>query len=177
MTETIAVFGSARRNGNTGKFIDWISEILDIDVIDLAEKDISPYDYEHNNINDDFIPIMDKVLKHKKIIFVSPVYWYAMSAQMKTFIDRMSDFLDVNDLEDKGRKLRGKIGYVVCTSISPIADQSFVNSFKNTFEYLGMKYGGHIHANCIEGYIASQYADDVDYFVEAVKSSIVCKRV
>ena len=51
MKDTIAVFGGARRNGNTGKLIDWIADTLKINVIDLAEKDISPYDYEHKNIN------------------------------------------------------------------------------------------------------------------------------
>jgi len=171
MSKIIAVFGGARRNGNTGKLIDWISKTLGIDVIDLAEKEISPFDYEHNNINDDFIPVMDKVLEHENIIFVSPVYWYAMSAQMKIFIDRMSDFLSVSDLKDKGRKLRGKAGYVVCTSISPEADQSFVNSFKDTFKYLGMNYAGHIHADCSDGYIADRYAADVDHFVQSVKNS------
>ena len=177
MSEAIAIFGSARRNGNTGKFIDFISEALDLSVIDLAEKNLSPFDYEHKNIHDDFIPIMDEVLDYKKILFVSPVYWYAMSAQMKIFIDRTSDFLHVNELEDKGRKLRGKIGYVVCTSISSEADQSFVNSFKDTLEYLGMTYGGHIHANCKDGYNATQYANDVNHFVQAVKNSTVCRHV
>jgi len=38
MNDTIAIFASARRNGNTGKFIDWIGNELDIDIIDLSEK-------------------------------------------------------------------------------------------------------------------------------------------
>jgi multimeric flavodoxin WrbA len=172
MSETIAVFGSARRNGNTGKLIDLVSERLGINVIDLADKEISPYDYEHKNIDDDFISVMEEVLGHENIIFVSPIYWFAMSAQMKTFIDRMSDFLDVDELKDRGRALRGKTGYVVCTSISLEADQSFLSSFKNTFEYLGLKYGGHVHANCSDGYIAHHYIDDVDYFVQLVKNSM-----
>ena len=170
MSDTVAVLASARRNGNTGRLIDWVSKSLAIDVIDVSVMNISPYDYDHKNINDDFIPIMDKVLGYEKIIFASPVYWYAMSAQMKVFIDRMSDFLSVDELKDKGRKLRGKTGYVVCTSISPEADRSFVNSFKGTFEYLGMTYGGHIHADCSDGYIASRYAGDVEEFVRSVKN-------
>ncbi len=177
MNDTIAIFASARRNGNTGKFIDRISEILEIDVIDLADKNISPFDYEHKNIDDDVIPIMDQILDHEKLIFASPVYWYAMSAQMKIFVDRISDFLAVDELKDKGRKLRGKIGYVVCTSICQEADDSFVNSFKDTFEYLDIKYGGHIHANCKDGYVESQYTDDVTDFVNSVRNAEFCPRI
>ena len=132
LNDAIAVFASARRNGNTGKFIDWIADELGIDVIDLSEKEISPYDYDHKNINDDFLPLMRQLLEYDKIIFVTPVYWYGPSAQMKVFIDRTSDFLDLEELKDIGRRLRGKSAYIVCTSISDDADGSFLGSFKDT---------------------------------------------
>lgn len=92
MNNAIAVFASARRDGNTGKFIDWISSELGIEVINLLDKDISPYDYDHKNIGDDFLPVMNKLLDYEDIIFATPVYWYGPSAQMKVFIDRTSDF-------------------------------------------------------------------------------------
>lgn len=171
MSDTIAVFASARRNGNTGKLIDWIASELEIDVIDLSEKAISPYDYDHKNLNDDFLPLFHKLLEYEKIIFVTPVYWYAPSAQMKIFIDRTSDFLDLEELKDIGRQLRKKTAYIVCTSISSDADSSFINSLKDTFGYLGMKYGGYIHANCEEGYVQENYRQDVDRFVNAVRES------
>jgi len=169
MNDTVAVFASARRNGNTGKFIDWIGSELGINIIDLSEKNISPYDCEHKNLDDDFIPIMNEILEYEKIIFSTPVYWYAASAQMKVFIDRTSDFLDLEELKDIGRRLRKKNGYVVCTSISSEADSSFLNSFKDTFEYLGMNYGGHVHANCENGYIPNEYVEDVTQFLNLVK--------
>ncbi len=169
MNNAIAVFASARRNGNTGKLIDWIARELDIDIIDLSEKNISAYDYDHKNIDDDFIPLMRQLLEYEKIIFVTPVYWYAPSAQMKVFIDRTSDFLDVDELNGIGRQLREKMAYIVCTSISSDADNSFMNSLKDTFRYLGMQYGGYIHANCEEGYIQERYQQDVDRFVRLVK--------
>ena len=172
LSDSIAVFASARRNGNTGQFIDWIAEELSIEVIDLAEHDISAYDYDHKNIGDDFLPLMRKLNNYKKILFVTPVYWYGPSAQMKTFIDRTSDFLDVEELRDIGRQLRGKMAYVVCTSISDEADTSFINALKDTFVYLGMEYGGHVHANCVEGYIKEHYQQDVNHFVDSVKASV-----
>lgn len=168
MGKAIALFASSRRNGNTGQLIDWIASSLGIPIIDLAEKDISPYDYEHKNINDEFIPVMNRLLSHEKIIFVTPVYWYGPSAQMKTFIDRISDFLDIEELKDMGRRLRGKTAYIVCTSISEDADSSFINSFKDTFEYLGMNFGGYVHANCENGYNPVRYKDDVDKFINSI---------
>jgi len=171
MSNTIAVFASSRRNGNTGKLIDWIASELEIEVIDLAEKNISPFDYEHKNLDDDFVPVMNQLLSCKKIIFATPVYWYAVSAQMKIFIDRMSDFLDLEELKELGRQLRNKTGYVVCTSISEEADPSFLNAFKGTFNYLGMGYGGHIHANCEKGYSPNEYEEDVGNFVKLIKAA------
>ncbi len=169
MNDTIAIFASARRNGNTGKFIDWIGNELDIKIIDLSEKNISPYDYEHKNLDDDFIPLMNQLLDYEKVIFVTPVYWFSASAQMKIFIDRTSDFLDLEELKDMGRRLRNKTSYIVCTSTSNEADRSFLNSFKDIFEYLGMNYGGHVHANCENGYSPSEYIEDVKKFVQLFK--------
>lgn len=170
MDDAIAIFASARKNGNTGRFIDWIGNELDINIINLSEKSISPFDYDHKNLNDDFIPLMNQLLDYEKIIFSTPIYWYAASAQMKIFIDRTSDLLDLEELKEIGRRLRKKTGYIVCTSISNEADQSFLNSFKNTFEYLGMNYGGHVHANCENGYTPNEYMEDVTKFVKLVKS-------
>ena len=171
MSDTVAIFASSRRRGNTGQFIDWIGSELDINIIDLSERKLSPYDYEHKNRDDDFIPIMNEILGYEKIIFSTPVYWYAACAQMKVFIDRTSDLLDLEELKDIGRRLRKKTGYVVCTSISSEADNSFLSSFKNTFEYLGMSYGGHVHANCENGYVPDGYLEDVARFLKLVKCS------
>ncbi|EGG92793.1 hypothetical protein IMCC1989_26 [gamma proteobacterium IMCC1989] len=90
---------------------------------------------------------------------------------MKIFIDRTSDFLDLEELKDIGRRLRKKMAYIVCTSISSDADSSFINSLKDTFEYLGMKYGGYVHANCENGYIQENYRQDVNSFLSSVKES------
>jgi multimeric flavodoxin WrbA len=170
LSNVIAVFASARRNGNTGKFIDWIAGELEMEVVDISEKNITPYDYDHKNIGDDFLPVIDKLLEYEKIIFVTPVYWYGPSAQMKTFIDRTSDFLDLDELRDIGRRLRGKTAYIVCTSISADADSSFLGSLKDTFRYLGMQYGGYVHANCENGYVQDNYKQDVESFLRTVKS-------
>jgi len=168
MNNSIVILGSARRNGNTGKFVDWIFADSGIEVIDLNEIEISPFDYEHNNIEDDFLLTMNHILKHENIIFASPVYWFSMSAQMKVFIDRLSDFLSVDSLKEKGRQLRNKKGYVVSTSISEFADASFTDSFSNTFKYLGMKPGLFLHLDCKKGFVQEEFNKNVTDFIKDI---------
>lgn len=170
MNDIVAIFASARSNGNTKKLMDRINNELDINIIDLSDKNISAYDYQHRNNNDDFISVMSEILTYKKIIFATPIYWYAASAQMKMFLDRTTDLLDLAELKSMGRKLRNKQGYVVCTSANVEADINFLSMFEKTFNYLGMHYEGHIHANCQDGYKHDNYEEDVELFLKMVNS-------
>ena len=153
MLSTIALLSSSRRLGNTGQLIDRIALELNIEVVDLASRRISSYDYDHLNRNDDFEPLMKRVLAHDQIIFATPIYWYAVSPAMKVFLDRISDLLELPDLLLEGRRLRGKNAYVVCTSICDEASVEFVGAFRETFNYLGMHFGGMVHVNCQDGYL------------------------
>jgi multimeric flavodoxin WrbA len=165
MQPTLALFASSRRNGNTGKLMDRVASQLSIQTVDLSEKKISAFDYEHKNRHDDFEPLMEQVLQAHQIIFASPVYWYAVSPPMKIFLDRISDYLDLPDLLEKGRKLRGKRAYVLCTSVYAEVSPTFMNGFRDTFDYLGMEFGGFVHGNCKNGYNAHDYEKDVQSFI------------
>src|SRR3984957_18095542 len=153
MLSTIALFSSSRRRGNTGQLIDRIASELNIEVVDLASKRMSSYDYDHRNRGDDFELLMKRVLAHDQIIFATPIYWYAVSSAMKVFLDRISDLLELPDLLAEGRRLRGKNAYVVCTSISDDPSGAFMEAFIETFNYLGMHFGGVVHVNCQEGFV------------------------
>jgi multimeric flavodoxin WrbA len=152
MLKTLALFSSSRRRGNTGQFMDRIASELNIEVVDLASLHLSPYDYDHRNRSDDFEPLMERVLAYEQVIFASPIYWYSVSPAMKVFLDRISDFLELPDLLPKGRQLRGKKAFIVCTSICDEPSPAFMSSFRETFDYLGMSFGGVAHVNCQEGY-------------------------
>lgn len=171
LASTIALFSSSRRNGNTGQWMDCIAKELDTEVVDLATKNISAYDYEHGNRGDDFEPLMKRVLEFDQIILASPVYWYAVSPALKIFLDRISDFLDLPDLLEDGRRLRGKRGFVVCTSIYDEAPASFVGAFLDTFNYLGMRFGGIAHVNCRDGYVPGRHDPEAAAFAERVRNN------
>jgi multimeric flavodoxin WrbA len=171
MRSTVALFASSRSHGNTGQLMDRVAQELQIEVVDLNEKNISAFDYEHRNRRDDFEPLIDHVLKFEQIIFASPVYWYAVCPPMKIFLDRLSDLLEVPDLLAKGRRLRGKSVYVLCTSIEDEPDAPFVNAWRETCNYLGMHYRGLLNANCRDGYSPARYLDDINAFIRRVRDS------
>jgi multimeric flavodoxin WrbA len=166
MGKAIALLGSSRRHGNTGQLLDHIAAARDIEVVDLAQLRISPYDYEHRNRDDDFEPLMQRVLDFDHVILASPVYWYSVSPPVKIFLDRISDYLDIPELLADGRRLRGKTGYIVCTSIYENAPASFVGALTATFAYLGMNFGGMVHANCRDGYAPTTCEAEVAAFAD-----------
>lgn len=170
MPNAIALFGSSRSHGNTRQLLDHIGANARIEVVDLVKLSISPYDYEHRNRADDFEPLMSQVLGFDQIIIASPVYWYSVSPQVKTFLDRISDYLDIPELLDEGRRLRGKTGYIVCTSIYDHAPASFVSMLAETFEYLGMRFGGLAHANCRAGYSSAECEAEVTKFARLLNA-------
>jgi len=139
----IIIQGSARTNGNTHKIAQLLQAQLDFDLIDLNAKTILPFDYEHKNKEDDFLALMKNIVTYDLIIFATPVYWYAMSGIMKTFFDRITDCLSIE--KHLGRSLASKsLGVISCGSDSEITEGFFV-PFKNSADYLDMKYVGHLH--------------------------------
>lgn len=149
--------------------MDHIAAELDIEVVDLGQLRISPYDYEHRNRGDDFEPLMKRVLDFDHIIVASPVYWYSVSPPVKMFLDRISDYLDIPELLEHGRRLRGKTGHIVCTSIYDSAPASFSDALTATFAYLGMHTGGMVHANCSDGYSRSIVESEITAFARLIR--------
>lgn len=140
----LIILGSSRKDGNTKKVVDEIISISDWDVLDLNDYNFSYYDYEHKNLNDDYLPLVRKIIAdYDVLIFATPVYWYAMSGIMKVFFDRITDLLD--EEKDLGRKLRGKSMAVVSCSSGGNLGEHFWHPFLATAEYLGMNYLGNLH--------------------------------
>ena len=142
----IIILGSSRKNGNTTKIVDEIAKEHHIDVVNLSDYNISYYDYESKNIEDDFLPLIKKIIEnHDTFIFATPIYWYNMSGIMKVFFDRFSDLIRIE--KETGRKLRGKKIGVISNSHDNEIEESFYIPFKKTADYLGMEYLGHAHFN------------------------------
>lgn len=143
MSKIIIIKGSSRKNGNTQKVVNILLEKLVATTIDLQDYQISYYDYEHKNKEDDFLKIAEKMATKDILIFATPIYWYSMSAIMKTFFDRLSDLLTIR--KDLGRALKGKTMYAIACSSDETAYEGFFLPFERTAEYLEMQWGGGIH--------------------------------
>ncbi len=139
MEEPVVIMGSSRSQGETRRAID-IAFANKLDCFDLRTHTIAPYDYDYANKNDDFLGIIDQLLPRRAIIFATPVYWYAMSAQLKTFFDRFSDLVRVE--KPKGRALAGKDIWLLTTCTDATLPQGFEVPFHNTAKYLDMNYRG-----------------------------------
>ncbi len=142
----LIILGSSRKDGDTKKVVDELISISGWDLVDLNDYNISYYDYEHKNMDDDYLPLMLKIIAdYDVLIFATPVYWYSMSGIMKVFFDRITDLL--KNEKDLGRKLRGKGMAVVSCSSGGNLGEHFWHPFTATAEYLGMNYLGNAHTN------------------------------
>ena len=88
------LLGSSNSKGDTFIVSEYLSGKTNFPIIDLKSKLIKPFDYEFENSDDDFLPLIKNIVSHYQIIiFATPVYWYTMSGTMKIFFDRLSDCL------------------------------------------------------------------------------------
>jgi multimeric flavodoxin WrbA len=172
MSNAITLFSSARRNGNTGTLIDIVAKKSEMEVVDLDQLKISPFDYKNKNKDDDFLPLIEKVLNYQHIIFSSPVYWYAVTPAMKAFLDRISDLLIFPELLDMGRQLRGKTGHIVTTSVNKELSPVFSGAFETTFNYLGIKNGAVLHVDCSMGLDLEQNQQKIILFANGLLKEI-----
>lgn len=160
------IFGSSRSFGDTRKAVDLVVNDKQNKIIDLNDLEMSYYDYEHTNKNDDFIPLIKDMLNHQKWVFATPVYWYTMSAIMKTFLDRITDLLTIE--KDLGRQLRGKDAYVISCDGGE-RTKSFEEIFQKTFDYLGMNYKGTLfYYSGTDAKLSSQNRDKIILFQKSL---------
>ncbi|HAP61868.1 MAG TPA: hypothetical protein DCR93_21005, partial [Cytophagales bacterium] len=124
--------------------VDALAEQTGWTVIDLNDYQISPYDYEHRNRDDDYLGLMRRIIEdYDTLVLATPVYWYAMSSTMKVFFDRLTDLLRIE--KDLGRKLRGKSMAVLTSSAGGNLGEQFWLPFTASAEYLGMESVAHLH--------------------------------
>lgn len=111
----IGINGSPRKKGNTQALLKVAlesSQIENVKLIHLVDYKIEPCDgcgvcWETKKcpIDDDLEKIINELVKSDAIIIGSPVYYGAVSAQMKAFIDRSGELLG-----SRAYPLKDKIG-------------------------------------------------------------------
>jgi multimeric flavodoxin WrbA len=101
MKKVLVISGSPRKGGNSDILCDeFIKGALsagnEVEKVRVAEKKIGYclgcyYCREHGGrcvLNDDMGDILQKIIDADVLVFATPVYFYSMSVQLKTLIDR-----------------------------------------------------------------------------------------
>jgi NAD(P)H-dependent FMN reductase len=159
----LLLLASSRSDGNTARLARAMFAEGIVDFVDLANLSIGYYDYDARSAGDDFLPLMQRIVQAPLLVLATPLYWYTMSAQAKTFIDRLSDLLEGH--KELGRSLRGLPMAVICSGSDPIPPPSFDEPFRLTCTYLGMRYLGSHYARLDGGrYTSSTAEEDVARF-------------
>lgn len=132
--KALGILGSPRRHGNSAKMLECAMEALsnegfETEIIYLQERKINYCTgcgtclaTEKCAIADDMIEIKEKISKSSALILSSPVYYLNVTAQMKTFIDRMLSF-------GHRPSLRGYGGAIV--SYAGVGDAELVAKYLN----------------------------------------------
>jgi len=110
----VAIVGSPRPNGNTSILVDQALEAAAAQGCETEKIVLSKYriegcrghdrcpTYDKCKIEDDMPNILEKFRTADGAILATPVYYYGMTAQMKTFVDR-NYFLYTHDIPLKSR--------------------------------------------------------------------------
>jgi multimeric flavodoxin WrbA len=140
VTLPLVILGSARSDGETRRAVDVAFPRDGAQLMILPDFAIGGYAYDHLNAEDAFGPIADAMVAADKIVFATPVYWYAMSAPLKIFFDRLSDLTE--NRKAQGKALAGKSLWLIATGTDTELPQGFEVPFARTAEYFGMIYRG-----------------------------------
>ena len=100
----VVLEGSPNKNGSSHLLADCFRQGAEeaghsVEIVDTAHADIHPCTgcircgYEGPCVQkDDVETIREKILAAEMLVFVTPLYYYGMSAQLKTMIDRFCAF-------------------------------------------------------------------------------------
>jgi len=140
MALALVILGSARPDGETRKAVDIAFPPGTAELVVLPDFTIGGYDYAHGNAGDSFDAIAQQMADADRIVFATPVYWYAMSAPLKIFFDRLTDMTE--NLKALGKSLAGKPVWMIATGVEDVLPEGFEVPFARTADYFGMAYRG-----------------------------------
>ena len=159
----LGILGSPRIGGNSDILLDQAlagakEAGAEVEKISLCQKKISGcLDCTKCNeagvcaIKDDMQALYPKILEADGIIHSVPVYFWAMTAQMKAYLDRWCAFFDAEWKWHKHYypKMKGKkIGLItVCGDTNVHTADPIVHSFKSTADFTKLKYIGAVMAS------------------------------
>ena len=74
MKKGIIILGSANSNWETQKVVSFVANKLSYPIVDLKTKNISEFDYQFKNRDDDFHPLIQEIVNNYKIIIFATLF-------------------------------------------------------------------------------------------------------
>jgi len=161
--KVLGILGSPRVGGNSDILLEQAlagarEAGAETEKIILSQKKISGcFDCGKCNesgicaLKDDMIEIHKKILESDAVIHSVPLYFWAMTSQMKAYLDRWCAFFDAEWRWHKhyAPKMKGKkIGLItVCGDADPSTAQPIVHSFQMTCQFTKLNLIGVVMAS------------------------------
>ncbi|WP_294409948.1 flavodoxin family protein [uncultured Ruminococcus sp.] len=102
MSNVVILVGSVRKNGNTARlaqsFAEGAAKSNNVEIVSVADYNVNPcigcnscFTREGNQCfqDDDMVQIYEKLRNADVVVIASPVYFYGISAQLKSIVDRL----------------------------------------------------------------------------------------
>jgi multimeric flavodoxin WrbA len=160
--ETVILFGSPRKDGNTIQIANTFSDAMkqkghNVRMLYLNDLNIRPCQGCYAclpkgvcKINDDMKDIRKYMIDSDLIVYATPIYWFGPSGQLKLVMDRGIAFMD----REYNSRLKGKkvITLMTCADENPDTFQPAFGMFKKTFDLLGLIQAGSVEVpGCVDG--------------------------
>jgi multimeric flavodoxin WrbA len=169
--------GSPKKDGNTAAMVDWFcqgakSKGADIEIVRTANlkykttgciscRVCQTSEKYECCVKDEASPVLAEMANVDVIVFATPLYFFAASAQTKLVMDRMfSLYKWDNDAGTMQTPLKGKTLVVLASAFEDIGLDALEKPFALTAEYTGMKFESVLAANAgTSGEIAKKRPD------------------
>ncbi len=159
------IYGSPRKHGNSATIAKEFAEeaknsysVEPIYLQDLALQGCRGCTWCKANgkciIDDGMNDICENIPKTDALCFVSPVYWWGISAQLKTFLDRLYQM--------ESRALKGKKFFLIVTgedTLDGIQYKLIKEQFEAICDYTGMEFAGYLPVCADDGNPAKENAE------------------
>lgn len=159
MRDVLILLGSPRRKGNSERLIEAVSNGVSeaggrVEAVRVADLNIAGCigcggcdKTGHCVVKDDMTPLYDKITTASRVILVSPVYFYSITAQLKAVVDRCQALWSRKRLlsppgpTPEHRDRKGYLVSVAATRGDKVFDGSVLVA-KYFCEATGLEYGG-----------------------------------
>ena len=151
--EFLFLLSSARANGNTEMLTRIAASSLSKSISQnwIVLNDISiPKFYDKRHSITDFpfpegqeLSLAEATLKATDIVISSPLYWYTLSANAKSYLDFWSGWMRVKEFDFK-KRMHGKNLWAITTTsdAGDVQVEPLIGTLNLIAEYLGMQWCG-----------------------------------